>query len=663
MAGIDRAALVARHRIRMTTGERWIQVGNGEFTCNLDATGLQTFAGNTMAHWAWHSFPLPAGCDPADVPATGGFDRGRPLGHQPVPPGRERLYAWMYENPHRLGLGRLRLARADGSIPDPAAIAGLERRLDLWSGVADSAYALDGASMRVEACCHPHLDLLAARLESPALGDGSVRVALDFAYPVADLGEPFLGDWGRPELHRTEAVEHAPTRLVLRRTIDATAYVVVLEVAGGRILPGPDPHTWLAAADGDALELACWFGHEPRALPGYAATRAASARHWPAFWGQGGAIDLSGSRDPRWPELERRIVLSQYVMAVQSAGGMPPQESGLHHNSWNGQSHLEMLWWHAAHYALWDRWHLAEPMLDYYRRIAPVAAALARQLGLPGLKWPKMVGPEGRNAPSPMHLALLWQQPHPIFFAELERRRRPGRSTLERWRDIVLGTAEHMAGYPLADAAGRLSLDPIIPCCELGTGRDPAFELAYWRYGLETAQAWRERLGLGREPRWDAVIRGLPPLPQRDGAYLFTAAWTDTYAGRARSHPDPVGPFAFLPLAPGVDAATAHRTVLRVWEAWDWSSCWGWDFPWMAMAAARVGEPGIAIEALLHPAAFNRYAACGINAGWYLPGNGGLLYAAAMMAAGWDGAPDRPAPGFPADGAWTVRHEGLLPAP
>jgi hypothetical protein len=31
----------------------------------------------------------------------------------------------------------------------------------------------------------------------------------------------------------------------------------------------------------------------------------------------------------------------------------------------------------------------------------------------------------------------------------------------------------------------------------------------------------------------------------------------------------------------------------------------------------------------------------------------------AMMAAGWDGAPDRPAPGFPDDGTWTVRAEGL----
>jgi len=34
-----------------------------------------------------------------------------------------------------------------------------------------------------------------------------------------------------------------------------------------------------------------------------------------------------------------------------------------------------------------------------------------------------------------------------------------------------------------------------------------------------------------------------------------------------------------------------------------------------------------------------------------------------MMAAGWDGAPDRNAPGFPNDGSWTVHWEDLKPAP
>lgn len=44
----------------------------------------------------------------------------------------------------------------------------------------------------------------------------------------------------------------------------------------------------------------------------------------------------------------------------------------------------------------------------------------------------------------------------------------------------------------------------------------------------------------------------------------------------------------------------------------------------------------------------------------YLPGNGGLLFAVALMAAGWQGAPPTHAPGFPTSAkGWVVRHEGL----
>jgi len=47
---------------------------------------------------------------------------------------------------------------------------------------------------------------------------------------------------------------------------------------------------------------------------------------------------------------------------------------------------------------------------------------------------------------------------------------------------------------------------------------------------------------------------------------------------------------------------------------------------------------------------------CGINgegpAETYFPGNGGLLFAVAMLVAGWDGAPDKPAPGFLDKGSW-----------
>jgi hypothetical protein len=86
----------------------------------------------------------------------------------------------------------------------------------------------------------------------------------------------------------------------------------------------------------------------------------------------------------------------------------------------------------------------------------------------------------------------------------------------------------------------------------------------------------------------------------------------------------------------------------------------------MAMAAARVGEPGMAIDALIHPSHKNLICANGFSRGGpypYFPANGGLLYAIAMMAAGWDGCPEKATPGFPADGSWSVKTEGFRMAP
>jgi hypothetical protein len=53
--------------------------------------------------------------------------------------------------------------------------------------------------------------------------------------------------------------------------------------------------------------------------------------------------------------------------------------------------------------------------------------------------------------------------------------------------------------------------------------------------------------------------------------------------------------------------------------------------------AARVGDPHLAMDALLNPSVKNHYDERGICTGGpgpYLPSNGGLLCAVAMMAAG-----------------------------
>ena len=115
---------------------------------------------------------------------------------------------------------------------------------------------------------------------------------------------------------------------------------------------------------------------------------------------------------------------------------------------------------------------------------------------------------------------------------------------------------------------------------------------------------------------------------------------------------------------------------------WDWASTWGWDYPVAAMTAARLtrrsgaaGAPGAtnvpdaagvpgALDALLLDRRKNAYLANGHNRQTdklpaYLPGNGALLLAVALMTGGWDGS--GAAPGF--GPGWSVAHEGLIRLP
>jgi hypothetical protein len=188
---------------------------------------------------------------------------------------------------------------------------------------------------------------------------------------------------------------------------------------------------------------------------------------------------------------------------------------------------------------------------------------------------------------------------------------------------------------------------------------NPAFELSYWRFGLRVAQTWKERLSLPRDGKWDDVLKRLSPLPVQDGLYVTYEGIPDMWTRYTFEHPALTGVFGMLP-GDGVDTAIFKRTLEKVISVWDFNRTWGWDFPMIAMAAARSGYPEKAIDMLLHPSAGFQFDEHGLATGGpfpYFPSNGALLAAVAMMAAGWDGAPDTPAPGFPNDGSWVVEWE------
>jgi hypothetical protein len=156
-------------------------------------------------------------------------------------------------------------------------------------------------------------------------------------------------------------------------------------------------------ATGKHLNLfSVYPAHRQDELPDFTQAKAASATGWKKFWESGGAIDFSGSVDPRAAELERRIILSQYLLRVQETGSFPPQETGLTYNSWFGKPHLEMHWWHAFQYALWGRIDLLEKSLSWYSKAYPSAKKLAQRQGFEGARWQKMTDNEG------MKVHLRW---------------------------------------------------------------------------------------------------------------------------------------------------------------------------------------------------------------------------------------------------------------
>ena len=229
-------------------------------------------------------------------------------------------------------------------------------------------------------------------------------------------------------------------------------------------------------------------------------------------------------------------MLSQYLLAVQEAGSLPPQESGLFQNGWNGKFHLEMYWWHAWHYALWDRWPLVERSWLATARIFSLARKKAQAQGYRGARWPSLVGPDGRDSPSGVGPLLIWQQPHPIFYALLDYRQHPTAETLKKWQDIVFATADFMASYAVLDkATGKYVLGPPLRTVPEKTdptkARNPTFELSYWRFGLRVAEQWRERLGLPRDPRWDEAAASPLCRPQAASICNKKDCWTLTQIG------------------------------------------------------------------------------------------------------------------------------------
>ena len=180
-------------------------------------------------------------------------------------------------------------------------------------------------------------------------------------------------DWASDSKHSTTVVASTADSALVKRALDFDSYEVLCRWSDARYKWTQDgPHAFLlkpsaAAASDGSIELSCllsppgarypidpsadWLQQKhsqtsallagasekplvaPSLLPLYDDVAAAAAEGWAQFWLSGAFVDL-GTEDPRAIELERRVVLSQYLTRSQSAGSLPPQETGYTLNSW-----------------------------------------------------------------------------------------------------------------------------------------------------------------------------------------------------------------------------------------------------------------------------------------------------------------------------------------
>ena len=678
---IDRYQYVSRNNpmLEVIDTRAPLSVGNGEFAFTADITGLQTFRADyeyfplcTMAQWAWHSFPVDMEYSKLRLKQ---FDTyGRNVGYAVDAEEQQVLFKDLRENAHRMNLAAIGLSiERCGKRAELKDLYSIGQQLDMWSGMLLSDFKVYDQSVHVETCSDPEQDAVSVKINSKLAASGELAVEIAFPY-----GSPkkSASDWGREEAHQSEIILTDTNRAIIKRKLDQDVYFVDILHNAEMILKQTGLHQFILTTDKKCCELSftCHFTSErPTILPyNFVVTKQRAALYWKQFWSAGGAIQLVNSTDPRARELERRIVLSQYLTAIQCSGSIPPAETGLTCNSWYGKFHLEMHYWHAAHFPLWGRKQLLERSLKWYMDILPAARKIAAEQGYKGARWPKMCDASGINTPSNIAVLLVWQQPHPIMLAELCYRANPVIETLEKYRMLVVECAEFIASFAYFDVEQDRYVigPPLIPAQETHdpvTCMNPTYEVEYFKWGLETANDWLTRLGEPTVERYAEVARKIARLPHKDGVYLAHENCPETFSTAPFYHDHP-SMLAALGILTGlsVDRKIMKKTVEKVLECWDFNTMWGWDFAMMAMCCAKLDLPALAVEILLMDKPKNTFAVNGHNSQadredlpLYLPGNGGLLLAVAMMAAGWDNDEGIPAPGFPKDGSWVVEIEDI----
>lgn len=249
-------------------------------------------------------------------------------------PAEADISNWLIQNPQRLNLGNIGFWFANANVTE----GDLEKKsqvLDLWNGVITSKFLYNGSQVRVEVSAASDADIVMINVESELLSVGSLGLFFDFPYSdVNKFDAPFVGVWNASSKHST-FLDAADNEAVIQHTLDDTSYCFTARWEGKGQVSGPkeSTHRYSLTTPGSSnLKMTATFSDDAScgkagnmSAPSVADLTDSSKAWWQTYWESGAFIDLSSVDSTNATELQRRTILSQYLLAVNSASDFPPQ--------------------------------------------------------------------------------------------------------------------------------------------------------------------------------------------------------------------------------------------------------------------------------------------------------------------------------------------------
>lgn len=260
-------------------------------------------------------------------------------------PAEADISNWLIENPQRLNLGNIGLYFR-GSQVNEADLTNTSQVLDLWTGSIVSTFSYNSSLVRVETRAATDSDTVGVKIESELLSSGALGLFFDFPYPdVNKFDAPYVGVWNATSNHST-FLESSQNQLTIQHVLDNNSYYLTASWEGHGQVSGPENGThryFLTVPGSTTLSLTATFSpDEPSSVVGFDGLTAEAELWWESYWTSGAFIDLTSTTSSNATELQRRIVLSQYLLAVNSASHFSPQESGLVNIGWYGKFHVSI---------------------------------------------------------------------------------------------------------------------------------------------------------------------------------------------------------------------------------------------------------------------------------------------------------------------------------